>query len=106
MIKIFNKILVIIALGLFISGCNSVKKAFDPERKNSSQEFLVEKKSPLSMPPEFDELPVPSNESVDKESSISNIESLIIKKKNDEKLKNIESDKNFEQSILEKIKNN
>ena len=85
MIKIFNKILVIITLCLFITGCNSAKKAFDPQRKNSSEEFLVEKKSPLSMPPEFDELPIPSNQKVDKESQISNIDLLITEKDSTEK---------------------
>ena len=103
MIKTFNRILVIITLGLFISGCNSVKKAFDPERKNSSEEFLVEKKSPLSMPPEFDELPIPSNEKVDKESQISNIDLLITEKDSTEKSEVIELDKVFEQLILDKI---
>jgi hypothetical protein len=83
-----------------------VKKAFDPERKNSSEEFLVEKKSPLSMPPEFDELPIPSNENVDKESSISNIESLITEKNTNEKLEIADSDEDFERLILDKIKNN
>jgi len=106
MIKTFNRILVIITLGLFISGCNSVKKAFDPQRKNSSEEFLVEKKSPLSMPPEFNELPVPSNEKIDKDTQINNIESLITEKNSNEKLEIIESDKDFEQLILDKIKNN
>ena len=106
MIKTFNRILVIITLGLFISGCNSVKKAFDPQRKNSSEEFLVEKKSPLSMPPEFNELPVPSNEKIDKDTQIDNIESLITEKNSNEKLEIIESDKDFEQLILDKIKNN
>ena len=106
MIKIFNKILVIITLCLFITGCNSVKKAFDPQRKNSSEEFLVEKKLPLSMPPEFDELPIPSNEKVDKESQLNNIETLITEESNNEKLETVESDKDFEQSILDKIKNN
>ena len=106
MIKIFNKILVIITLCLFITGCNSVKKAFDPQRKNSSEEFLVEKKSPLSMPPEFDELPIPSNEKVDKESQISNIDLLITEKDSNEKSEIIESDKDFEELILDKIKNN
>ena len=104
--KTFNRILVIITLGLFISGCNSVKKAFDPQRKNSSEEFLVEKKSPLSIPPEFDELPVPSNEKIDKDTQINNIESLITEKNSNEKLEIIESDKDFEQLILDKIKNN
>jgi len=106
MIKIFNKILVIITLCLFITGCNSVKKAFDPQRKNSSEEFLVEKKLPLSMPPEFNELPIPSNEKVDKESQINNIESLITEKDSNEKPEIIESDKDFEELILDKIKNN
>jgi len=106
MIKIFNKILVIITLCLFITGCNSVKKAFDPQRKNSSEEFLVEKKSPLSMPPEFDELPIPSNEKVDKESQISNIDLLITEKDSNEKSEIIESNKDFEELILDKIKNN
>ena len=106
MIKIFNKILVIFIIGLFISSCNTVKKAFDPQRKNSSEEFLVEKKSPLSVPPDFDELPVPSNEIVNKEDQADNIESLITEKNNDEKLETDESNKDFEQSILDKIKNN
>ena len=39
-----------------LSNCSTVKEAFDPQRKNSSDEFLVEKKSPLSMPPEFNEI--------------------------------------------------
>jgi len=106
MINRFNKILFIITLGLFISGCNSVKEAFDPQRKNNSEEFLVEKKLPLSMPPEFNELPVPSNDKVDKESQISNIEALITEKNNNEKLETSDSDKDFYQLLLDKIKNN
>ena len=58
------------------------------------------------MPPEFDELPVPSNENVDKESSISNIESLITEKNTNEKLEIADSDEDFERLILDKIKNN
>ena len=58
------------------------------------------------MPPNFEELPVPSNEKVDKESQISTIEALISEKDDNEKLETVGSNKNFEQSILEKIKNN
>ena len=106
MIKKYNLIFLFIILSLFISSCNTVKKAFDPERKNSSEEFLVEKKLPLSMPPEFNELPVPSNDKVDKESQISNIEALITEKNNNEKLETSDSDKDFYQLLLDKIKNN
>jgi len=106
MIRNIKFSLLIILSTILLSNCSSVQKAFDPQNKNTSEEFLVEKKSPLSMPPSFEELPVPSNEKVDKESQINNIESLITEKNNKEKLETDESDKNFEQSIIDKIKNN
>jgi len=49
--KKFN-LLIILGIALIIlSGCNTAKKAFKNPKKNSSDEFLVEKKSPLVMPP-------------------------------------------------------
>ena len=106
MIKNINFLILIIISTVFLSNCSSVQKAFDPQNKNNSEEFLVEKKSPLSMPPSFEELPVPSNEKVDKESQINNIESLIIEKNDNQTFEAGNSDKDFEQSILDKIKNN
>ena len=106
MIKNIRSLLLIIFSTIIISSCGSVQKAFDPQNKNTSEEFLVEKKSPLSIPPSFEELPVPSNEKVNKESQINNIESLITQESNNQKLETVESDKDFEQSILDKIKNN
>ena len=106
MIKNIKSLVLIIFSAILISGCGSVQKAFDPQNKNTSEEFLVEKKSPLSIPPSFEELPVPSNEKVNKESQIKNIESLITEKSNNEKLETLEPDKDFEQLILDKIKNN
>jgi hypothetical protein len=67
---------------------------------------LVEKKSPLVMPPSYGELPTPSNDKTTKESQTNKIESLISKKKENEKLENFDSDKSFEEVILKKIKNN
>ena len=106
MIKNIKSSLLIIFSTILISSCGSAQKAFDPQNKNTSEEFLVEKKSPLSIPPSFEELTVPSNEKVNKESQINNIESLITEESNNEKLETVESDKDFEQSILDKIKNN
>ncbi|MDC0961128.1 DUF3035 domain-containing protein [Candidatus Pelagibacter sp.] len=106
MIRNIKFSLLIILSTILLSNCGSVQKAFDPQNKNTSEEFLVEKKSPLSMPPSFEELPVPSSEKIDKESQINNIESLITEKNNSEKLETDVSDKNFEQSIIDKIKNN
>ena len=106
MIKNIKSSLLIIFSTILISSCGSVQKAFDPQNKNTSEEFLVEKKSPLSIPPSFEELPVPSNEKDNKESQINNIESLITENNNNEKLETTDTDKDFEQSILDQIKNN
>ena len=107
MIKNIKSSFLIIISTVLISSCGSVQKAFDPQNKNTSEEFLVEKKSPLSMPPSFEELPVPSNQKITQENQINSIKSLITDKKiSDEKIINAEADKDFEQSILDKIKNN
>ena len=91
---------------LMLYSCGTVKEGFTNQKKNSSDEFLVEKKLPLVMPPSYGELPLPSSEKTNKENQINNIESLLSKKKDNENLENVESDKNFEESILKKIKNN
>ena len=106
MIRYIKFSLLIILSTTILSNCGVVQQAFDPQNKNTSEEFLIEKKSPLSIPPSFEELPVPSNEKVDEESQLKNIESLIGEKNGDEKLETVESDQNFKQSILDKIKNN
>ena len=91
---------------LMLYSCGTIKEGFTNQKKNSSDEFLVEKKLPLVMPPSYGELPLPSSVKTNKENQINNIESLLSKKKDNENLENVESDKNFEESILKKIKNN
>ena len=81
MIKNIKSLLLIIFSTILISSCGSVQKALDPQNKNTSDEFLVEKKSPLSMPPSFDELPVPSNQKITQENQTNSIKSLITDKK-------------------------
>ena len=90
------------------NNCSSVKKAFDPERKNGSDEFLVEKKSPLSMPPDFNELPFPQNKNliVDKETEDFKVlleENNIF---NDQPIPEEQNNSEIESSIIEKIKKN
>ena len=89
-----------------LCSCGSFKEGFTNQKKNSTDEFLVEKKSPLVMPPSYGELPLPSNENISKKKQTNNVEFLINKKKKDEKSENVKSDNNFEKLILKKIKNN
>ena len=103
------KFLISIAIvSLFFSSCSTVKEAFDPQRKNSSEEFLVEKKSPLSMPPNFEELPIPQNNNDESEDQSQDIKLLITEndKSKNQSIEMESSDKNFEKLILDKIKNN
>ena len=108
LIKKYKFLILIGITSLVLSSCNTVQKAFDPERKNSSEEFLVEKKSPLSMPPDFDKLPVPQNNNKDNQDQSKDIELLITETdKSKKQLTETESsDKDFEKLILDKIKNN
>ena len=106
-----NKFIIIIgliSLLVTITSCSSVKEAFDPQRKNGSEEFLVEKKAPLSMPPEFYELPKPQSDKNFNQNEIEDIEILISKteKENNQTINTDDLNKDFELLILEKIKNN
>ena len=89
-----------------ISGCNVIKDGFASPKKNSGDEFMVEKKSPLVMPPNFNDLPIPSSENNLTNNDKSAFKDLIIKSKinaiDSKKLK--KNDKNLETSILKKIK--
>ena len=105
--KKFN-LFVFLSIILFFSSCGTVKEGFSSQKKNNSDEFLVEKKSPLIMPPDYNELPVPKENTIEKKSEGNEIESLISKTKNQDKLpENSDgTNKNFEDLLLEKIKSN
>ena len=85
--------------------CSSVKNAFDPQRKNTSEEFLVEKKSPLSIPPDFEKLPVPKSEEKEQE-NIDEIQTLLEKTNKNSGESNENKDTELDELILEKIINN
>ena len=101
------KIFIFLNIFLFISSCGTIKEGFTNQKKNNSDEFLVEKKSPLIMPPTFNELPVPKEKDLTQQSESNEIKSLISKKKNTEIIDDVDQkDKSFEKSLLKKIKNN
>ena len=94
---------ILLATVLLFSSCSSLKEGFVNQKKNNSDEFLVEKKSPLVMPPDYNELPIPSEENINKQSN--EIKSLISKSKNGEIEEHFDKkSSSFEGSILEKIK--
>ena len=101
------KILILFNILLFLISCGTVKEGFTNQKKKSTDEFLVEKKSPLVMPPDFDELPIPK-EQEEKLDTKENKFKILISKENVENksVNNKNVNKSFEESLLEKIKNN
>mgnify|MGYP001169489936 CR=1 FL=1 len=85
-----------------------MKKGFESQRKNSTDEFLVEKKQPLVMPPDFENLPMPDQDQTNKKKeNTKQIEELIVtdNTKNTNSKSSSISNKNTEKFILDKIKN-
>ena len=102
------KVILFLTIVFFtFQSCQTVKEGFTSQKKKSTDEFLVEKKSPLVMPPDFNELPLPKiSENIEEEENEagSNIEKLISNNNSPES--SGVQDKNFENSIIEKIKQN
>ena len=71
----YFKILIFFQLILLLYSCSTIKEGFTNQKKSGSDEFLVEKKSPLVMPPDYDKLPVPSSENIEIENEESQGES-------------------------------
>ena len=101
--KKFNLLFVFGIALIILSGCNTVEKGFKNPKKNSSDEFLVEKKSPLVMPPEFNELPIPNQNEDTSQKQENNIKNLI--SDNNGNTDQEASNSDLEGSILSKIKN-
>ena len=102
-----NPIIASFLLLLFLNSCGTVAEGLGGSKKNGNEEFLVEKKSPLVMPPDFDELPIPNQEKVIKENRKSGIKSLLIGSKDKTDIE--ETDQNIspiEKLILKQIKKN
>ena len=100
--KIFNTLI----LFLLVLSCSGAKDAIQgSNRSDKSDEFLVEKKNPLSMPPDFNELPEPSNDKIEDLNLSEDLKNKLkiskVKKKNQNKNG---ANNSLENKILEKIK--
>ena len=104
-----NKIITIILSTFLLYSCQGTVDALQgKKRSENSDEFLVEKKNPLTVPPDINELPVPLDQ--EEQDQANNQEDIDIKKVliNDENQDtNTESNNgnqnSLEESILERI---
>lgn len=97
--KILNISFLAFILTLLVS-CSGVKDTLSLKKKQSTEEFLVKKKKPLVIPPEFDELPVPVNEETQNEEIDDNIDiSKVLKQKKTSNKGSKNASKDLEKSI-------
>ena len=103
-----NQLIASFLILLFLNSCGTVAEGLGGSKKKQSDEFLVEKKSPLVLPPSFGELPEPGKEP--KESILSDkkdtsdIEDIINQSPSKSTSKKSDDTKNsIEESIIKKI---
>jgi len=103
-----KKILLLIFMINLLNACQSVTEGFTLKKNNNADEFLVEKKNPLVLPPNFNELPTPNNTQISNEESKNEQFDSEFLTKNQSKDKNtkITKSKSTEEFILKNIKKN
>ena len=57
-----NLVIISLLIPLFLNSCGTIAEGLGGSKKKGNEEFLVEKKSPLVLPPSFGELPEPRKE--------------------------------------------
>ena len=91
---------------LFLCSCQGVKDALSGKKYESSDEFLVIKKNPLILPPNFKDLPQPKDvtDTTQIENIENEIEDLLSSIKDDGEVLESSSSSDTESFVLEKIK--
>jgi hypothetical protein len=98
-------------LVLILSGaCQSIQEGLTGSKKSNSDEFLVEKKNPLVLPPEFDKLPEPKTLISSNANQKEEIDLKSILTEGNSKTETTSTDStasgSIEKTLLEKIKSN
>ena len=96
----------VIIISFFLTSCQTAKDAFTLKKKSSTDEFLVEKKSPLVLPPDYGKLPIPGTK--EKEERVTDNNEIKTLVTNDNQNLSTQVEKNtkpssIEQSILKEI---
>ena len=100
-----KKTICLITLIFLVTSCantwDSVKRGVTGEKQKSTDEFLVQKKDPLVLPPDYENLPTPSDRAAAKK-ELSSFEKTLKKTSSIESLSS--EDSSIEDSILKQIR--
>ncbi len=83
-------------------GLEDAGKVLRNEKTKNTDEFLVKKKDPLILPPDYDKIPTPDSKikNLDDKTKLKNI----LKAPKEEIIKSTDKSKSLEKKILEKIR--
>ena len=102
-----SKFVFFVAIIFLITSCSdtwdSVKRGLTGAKQKSTDEFLVEKKDPLILPPDFEDLPTPGERETAREEILSFQKKLTEAVSEDST--STSSSTSTEQSILKQIRN-
>lgn len=103
-----KKIYIIFIFYFLLANCGGLddaKKVLRNEKVKSTDEFLVKKKDPLVLPPDFTKLPLPNDKVDEKNNNEFDLENVLKKNKNTKK-QTKKNNSPIKNKILEKIKEN
>ncbi len=101
-----NKFFFFIILLFVLCSCQGIKDTLSGKKYENSDEFLVIKKNPLVLPPNFNDLPTPKEvvDTTQIENIENEIEEILSSIKDNEEVVESSSVGNTETFVLEKIK--
>ena len=87
-------------------GCQSLKDGLEGKKNSkASDEFLIEKKSPLVLPPDFSKLPEPKQSTENDPQNEFDLQKILSEENKTEKKKTTNNNSSIEKLILDKINN-
>ena len=103
-----NQLIASFLILLFLNSCGTIAEGLGGSKKKGSEEFLVEKKSPLVLPPSFGELPEPGKgheeNIISDKKNTSDIEDILnLSSSTSTSEKSDDTKNSIEQSIIKKI---
>ena len=106
--KKIKSFIFILFVSMLVGNCSNVKEGFINDKKKGTDEFLVEKKQPLTMPPDFEKLPLPNttlDAESDQEQKVSSLEKMLKTSSNEVQSDNQkDTTSSIESLILKEIK--
>ena len=102
--KKINRTILYFILTIFLYSCggfSDVNKTLRNEKTKTTDEFLVKKRQPLALPPDYKNLPEPGSKNLNTEDDNNKINKILKLPKNNVKKK---GSSNVEQSIISQIR--